>query len=315
MKWLFILLSFFGAVNANGSVRYVIDHNREYPVVVAEVDPDGTALATYTYGADPWPLHRRDELTGAIHYYHYDSRGSLYTITDDSGSVLARYEYDAFGNPTFEPAPQAAALKPFYAGHALDTETGEYYARSRYYDPKLGRFTQMDSWDGVDGHPATKHKYTYAHNDPVNATDPTGRSTALELNAANTIGAALLVAATSTYNINANRSASPGNDGLLATEFLQLATAVRNGLNEIIYFNTKHTNKVIQGLLADAEEHAAKIGGTPPEDPNQNHWKKEVRAFLQRAKNLADKRLKGNTRVATLERIDKIASKAGVTLK
>jgi len=57
-----------------------------------------------------------------------------------------------------------------------------------------------------------------------------------------------------------------------------------------------------------------KIGGSPPEDPNKSHWKKEVRAFLRKAKKLAEKRLKGNTRLLTLKKIDDIAKKAGVTL-
>jgi len=78
--------------------------------------------------------------------------------------------------------------------------------------------------------------------------------------------------------------------------------------------SSKHDKDVIAGLLEHAEIHADKIGSSPPEDPNKNHWKKEVRAALQRAMRIAQKRLKGKTRDAAVAKIQEIATRAGVSL-
>ena len=44
---------------------------------------------------------------------------------------------------------------------------GTYYLRSRYYNPSIGRFTQMDSYMGQSNNPITLHKYLYANANPV----------------------------------------------------------------------------------------------------------------------------------------------------
>jgi RHS repeat-associated protein len=54
-----------------------------------------------------------------------------------------------------------------YTGGHFDSPTGLYKLGIRYYDPTLGRFTQLDP-TGQDPH------YTYARNDPCNFIDPSG---------------------------------------------------------------------------------------------------------------------------------------------
>lgn len=46
----------------------------------------------------------------------------------------------------------------------------------RYYDQGVGRFTQMDTWQGNNQDPITLHKYLYAGNDPVLMVDPSGNN-------------------------------------------------------------------------------------------------------------------------------------------
>jgi hypothetical protein len=75
----------------------------------------------------------------------------------------------------------------------------------------------------------------------------------------------------------------------------------------------------VEGLLNQADLHATYVenysggGGPGGEDP-RDHWKGEIKAFLQRAKNLVQKRLKGSTRDAYLKQINEIAGKVGVIL-
>ena len=45
-----------------------------------------------------------------------------------------------------------------------------------YLNPNTGRFWTMDSYDGNNGDQLSLHKYIYAQDEPVNHTDPSGRS-------------------------------------------------------------------------------------------------------------------------------------------
>ena len=56
-------------------------------------------------------------------------------------------------------------------------------------DPRVGRFTGMDPFEGLLHDPASLHKYVYAAADPGNKVDPTGRfASVAEIN----IGLALI---------------------------------------------------------------------------------------------------------------------------
>src|SRR5207253_1758409 len=57
-----------------------------------------------------------------------------------------------------------------HAGREYDAEAGLYYNRARYYDGSIGRFLSEDPL-GTD---AGINQYTYAGNDPVNRSDPSG---------------------------------------------------------------------------------------------------------------------------------------------
>jgi hypothetical protein len=47
--------------------------------------------------------------------------------------------------------------------------------RARYYDPTTGRFNRLDPFFGNLVDPLSLHKYAYAHNDPIDGTDPSGK--------------------------------------------------------------------------------------------------------------------------------------------
>ena len=54
------------------------------------------------------------------------------------------------------------------------TETGTYYLRARYYDPRLGRFTSEDSEHGNPTDPLSLNLYTYCWDNPLLYIDYTG---------------------------------------------------------------------------------------------------------------------------------------------
>ena len=61
-----------------------------------------------------------------------------------------------------------------YTGQRLDAATGLYFYNARYYDPGLGRFTQPDTIVPNPGDPQSLNRYSYAGNNPLRYTDPTG---------------------------------------------------------------------------------------------------------------------------------------------
>jgi RHS repeat-associated protein len=103
-------------------------------------------------------------------WLHKDHLSSNRLVTGQSGAVLTRTAYTAFGQPTTPPAQSRA-----YINERYDTETGLQYLHARYYDPLLARFLTPDTWNpelpGVDF-----NRYAYAGNDPVNASDPNGHA-------------------------------------------------------------------------------------------------------------------------------------------
>ena len=85
------------------------------------------------------------------------------------------YEYDAFGNVVISEEKIRNIFK--FTGEQYDQLTGQYYLKARYYNPVIGRFTQMDTYLG-DG----LNLYAYVQNNPVRYVDPRGHISA---NAAN----------------------------------------------------------------------------------------------------------------------------------
>ncbi len=97
---------------------------------------------------------------------------------------MVKYKYDAWGNHKVLDAAGAEITSsshignknPFrYRGYFYDTETGLYYLQTRYYDPEIGRFLNMDSIKYAD--PETingLNLYAYCGNNPVMNVDPNG---------------------------------------------------------------------------------------------------------------------------------------------
>ncbi len=141
--------------------------------VIEEQDDIGTTLATYVYGnyIDEVLSMQRDSND---YYYHADDMYNVMAITDSNGIVVERYEYGDYGEPNF--ILSAGIGNPYlFNGRRYDDETGLYYYRTRYLDPKAGRFISRDSI-GIWGDPANMgNGRAYVGNNPWTSTDPMGR--------------------------------------------------------------------------------------------------------------------------------------------
>ncbi|MER6142552.1 RHS repeat-associated core domain-containing protein [Streptomyces sparsogenes] len=114
--------------------------------------------------------------TGSLRCPLLDPAGSILAWADDSGAVLERYRYGAFGQVDIFAADGVTARPgatidpgPAFGGHRL-LVPGRYDARQRLYDPTTGQFTTPDPL----GYPDAGNLYLYAHHNPVDLVDPTG---------------------------------------------------------------------------------------------------------------------------------------------
>ncbi len=87
-------------------------------------------------------------------------------MTDSNRASIWGYLYDGFGQ-----IQGGGAIGGYtFTGREWDPETGLYYYRARYYDPRLGRFISEDPilWAGGENF------YSYVKNRPATLSDPQG---------------------------------------------------------------------------------------------------------------------------------------------
>jgi len=144
-----------------------VDSNRAYAQVLAETN-HGSLEAVYHYG-DDLISQRRDSAT---RYFHTDGLGSTRVLTGESGSATDVFTYGAFGQHIDHAGTTQCDYR--YTGEQFDNVLDKYYLRARYYDPKTGRFDQLDPWLGDSRNPVTLNKYVYANSDPAYFVDPSG---------------------------------------------------------------------------------------------------------------------------------------------
>ena len=109
--------------------------------------------------------------------YEKNVLGDIVRIYNTAGTVVAEYEYDAWGNHIINiNVNSVASLNPFrYRGYYYDVETGLFWLSSRYYSPELGRFIQPDSIEYLDPESINGlNLYSYCYNNPISYSDPSG---------------------------------------------------------------------------------------------------------------------------------------------
>ncbi len=101
--------------------------------------------------------------------FHHDHLQSVTGLTGHNGDEIETVMYAPFGEIINTAGTGSNDLG--YTGRELDPETGMYYYRARYYDPKIGRFLGEDPL----GFEAGVNFYTYVLNNPINFNDPEGK--------------------------------------------------------------------------------------------------------------------------------------------
>ena len=92
-------------------------------------------------------------------------------LYDQTGALVASYEYDAFGRIIQQSSEDYSDDNPFrFSTKYTDDETGLVWYGHRYYEPELGRFINRDPIEEDGG----LNLYGFVGNDPVNFYDYLG---------------------------------------------------------------------------------------------------------------------------------------------
>ena len=140
-------------------------------------------VTVYIYDAAGSPIgmqyHGADYAANAwdVYWYEKNLQGDIVAVYNQAGTKLVSYTYDAWGNfnVTEHSTSLSAAVvnNPFrYRGYYYDIDLGFYYLQTRYYDPVIGRFINIDSalYHSMLGY----NLYAYCYNNPVKYYDATG---------------------------------------------------------------------------------------------------------------------------------------------
>lgn len=164
------------------------DYTGETPVTMTSINDvaglaqvlvmtDGETQTTNLFGLGP------SAGSGQALIGQDDGRGFRTLLADGLGSVrsevvngevMATMTYDPFGTILDERGHNSTTYG--YTGEQFDDVTGLLYLRARYYNPGLHTFMGKDPWSGNPGKPQSMNGWSYVDNNPINWTDPTGRT-------------------------------------------------------------------------------------------------------------------------------------------
>lgn len=127
--------------------------------------------ADYTWGGATGLISER--AGSASRWYHGDETGGTRGLTDGAQTATDSLDYDSWGLAV---RTTGTSVTPFRhkggLGYRTDPDSGLLLLGARYYDPALGRFISRDPMGYAAGDP---NLYRYAANNPVNASDPSGK--------------------------------------------------------------------------------------------------------------------------------------------
>jgi RHS repeat-associated protein len=181
--------------------RHDTEHQR-----IKQVAPDGTTLYIHAFGvtaelfgvgstAPRWNEYlsvgnvrvgmRVKDITAAtvsLRYFHTDHLGSVSVITNESGVVVERLSYDAWGkrrHPNGADDPTGSITSQTsrgFTGHEELDAVGLVHMNGRVYDALVGRMISADPTVPDPMNAQAWNRYSYVGNDPLAFTDPSGFS-------------------------------------------------------------------------------------------------------------------------------------------
>ena len=165
-------------VNASKSYERKFIYDGEH--ILAILDGSNNFIAGYLYGPGV------DEPMGMVTDYNQDGEQDVLTfvkdrqnsvrlILNEKSEVIQEASYSAYGETQILERGHIKYKVEnsfYYTSRELESETGDYYYRARYYSPVQGRFLSEDPIGFLSG---DANFYRYVKNQPINMRDPNGK--------------------------------------------------------------------------------------------------------------------------------------------
>jgi RHS repeat-associated protein len=117
-----------------------------------------------------------EQISGTSYYYTRDHLGSVREMTDASGNIQARYDYEPFGRASLLQGTMTSDFQ--YAGYYEHAPSSLNLTLYRAYDPVTTRWLSRDPYKDRYGNDAEivlgPNLYGYVKNNPVDFYDPQG---------------------------------------------------------------------------------------------------------------------------------------------
>ena len=154
-------------ITADGTVIY---HYDSHGMLITETRATGELIKDYIWNGMS-PVAQIDSVAGTetVSFLHTDHLYTPRFATNSSGTIVWRWEGEAFGETNDEALNQFTYNLRF-PGQYFDVETQTHYNWMRSYDPSLGRYVQSDPI----GLEAGINTYAYVGNNPLSRIDPKG---------------------------------------------------------------------------------------------------------------------------------------------
>ena len=110
--------------------------------------------------------------TPGAYFYTRDHLGSIRELTDSTGSIRVRYDYDPFGRPTHLTGDLDTDFG--FAGMLYPPELDLNITKFRAYDPDTGRWLSRDPTDMAEVI-LGPNLFSYVNDDPINVVDADGQ--------------------------------------------------------------------------------------------------------------------------------------------
>ncbi len=146
---------------------------------VVELDGSGGVYRAYVLNSGGQMLAVQS-YDGGFYWLHTDHLGNGRKLTNASGAVIYRAEFDPHGQILYE--WQSSGMTYLnshkFTGYERDWSTNLNYAKARTYNHNRARFMQPDplqNWVSDTTDPLSFNLYGYSGNDPMNFADPDGQ--------------------------------------------------------------------------------------------------------------------------------------------
>ncbi len=139
----------------------------------------------YDDGNQPFAMIYNDGSTTTLYYYVLNAQGDVIALLNSAGSLVASYNYGAWGNYSVHGADGKKTTDATFIGHInplryrgyyYDRETRLYYLQSRYYDFANCRFINADGVVTTNVAEFLEcNMFAYCTNNPINFSDEDGK--------------------------------------------------------------------------------------------------------------------------------------------